>query len=442
MTAKRRRWPIWARLALSFLAVALGALVLLTALVLGAATRDLTRLLEEEQDQTMEVVADALAGAWSEAAGWNGTDLEPALAIATAGGAHTTVRDSAGRIVAETPTTPGTGRSIASPVTVGDVGAVGSVQLTFASGGLPSPQRHLRDALVGQVAVSAGLAALLALTVSVIVSRRITRPLSILTSTVERMATGDRLARVGTLDASGELRQLSATFDQMADAVAREDGLRRALTADIAHELRTPLTILQGTLEALVEGVVEATPAQLASLHDEAMRLTRIIADFETLAAADAAALTLRREPADLADVARRAVASLAPQFAAAGLHVSSQLCPVEVEGDADRLRQVVTNLLTNALKFTPSGGEVIVTVERAAGGARLVVSDTGVGVDADDLPRVFDRFWRGGEERDAFGSGVGLTVVAELVRAHGGDVSMDSEPGRGTAVTVTLPSR
>jgi two-component system sensor histidine kinase BaeS len=212
------------------------------------------------------------------------------------------------------------------------------------------------------------------------------------------------------------------------------------LTADIAHELRTPLTILQGTLEGLVEGMVESTPSQLSSLHDETIRLTRIVSDLETLAAADAAALTLSRKTIDVADVARRAAAALEVQFGAVGLELRTSLPPTPVAADPDRLRQVVSNLLTNALKFTPAGGSVTMAVRSVGDHVELSVSDTGVGIAEADLPRVFDRFWRGTHEGGAFGSGIGLTVVAELVRAHGGTVTVESELGRGTTMLVTLP--
>jgi two-component system, OmpR family, sensor histidine kinase BaeS len=309
----------------------------------------------------------------------------------------------------------------------------------FAARGLTSAGRHLRDALVGTVATGAGLAALLALAMAVIVSRRITRPLVALTRTAQAMEGGDRAARVGDVAAPGELGELARAFDRMAEALAEEDSLRRALVADVAHELQKPLAILQGTLEGMADGVVKTTPAQLSSLHDDVLRLGRIVEDLETLAAAEAAGLSLDTRPVDLAEVAGSAAIQMRPQFEAAGLHLDSNLAPVVVEGDGDRLHQVVMNLLTNALKFTPAGGRVRLEVAGNGSTARLTVADTGSGIPAADLPRVFDRFWRGAHT-GAAGSGIGLTVVAELARAHRGTVDVESEPGQGTRVSVSLP--
>jgi two-component system sensor histidine kinase BaeS len=227
----------------------------------------------------------------------------------------------------------------------------------------------------------------------------------------------------------------------MADAVDREDRLRRGLVADVAHELRTPLALLQATLEAMTDGVVEATPAQLSALHDDVLRLGRIVEDLETLAHAEAASLRLEPHPVDLAEVAAGGVESLRPHFEAAGLQILSNVAPVIVEGDRQRLRQVVTNLLTNALKYTPHGGRVEVRVSAHAGVAHLEVSDTGPGIPPDELPHVFRRFWRGDAARDVTGSGIGLTVVAEVVRAHRGTVLVESPLGGGTRVVVMVPA-
>jgi two-component system sensor histidine kinase BaeS len=229
----------------------------------------------------------------------------------------------------------------------------------------------------------------------------------------------------------------------MADALALEDSLRRIQVADVAHELRTPLTVLQATLEAMADGVVAVTPGQLASVHDDVLRLIKIVENLEALAAADATGLVLQPGPVDLADVAARALAMLRPRFEAADLGLEASLTPVTVLGDADRLHQVVTNLLTNALKFTPAGGRV--QVETGPGGdpdarsAHLSVSDSGAGIPPDELPHVFDRFWRGSQAGRVAGSGIGLTVVQRLVEAHQGTVSIESRLGEGTRVVLTL---
>jgi two-component system sensor histidine kinase BaeS len=259
------------------------------------------------------------------------------------------------------------------------------------------------------------------------------------------MGRGERAARVGDVAAPGELRELATAFDQMADSRDRQDQLRRDLVADVAHELRTPVAVLQAGHEALLDGITEPTPDQLASLRDEVLRLARMVGDLQTLAAADAAALHLTRRPRDLASIAAAAADSLAAQFDAAGITLERRLTAVGIDADQRWLHQVVTNLLTNALKFTPEGGRV--TIAAGPGGSKgadavLTVTDTGSGIPADELPRIFDRFWRGRQAAQLSGSGIGLAVAAELARAHDGQLTALSEVGHGTQMTLTVPRR
>jgi two-component system sensor histidine kinase BaeS len=213
------------------------------------------------------------------------------------------------------------------------------------------------------------------------------------------------------------------------------------LTADVAHELRTPVTILAGHCEAMLDGVAEPSREHVASLYEEVLRLNRVIEDLEALASAEAAGLRLERSRIGLADVVRGALDLLAPQFEAAEIALDARLDPeVAVDGDATRLGQVVRNLLANALKFTPAGGRVAVEVSAGPEGAVLAVRDTGPGIPEDELPRVFDRFWRGRRAGGTPGSGIGLAVVDELVRAHGGSVEVGNAEGGGTVFGVTLP--
>ena len=307
--------------------------------------------------------------------------------------------------------------------------------------GLGAADRGLKTALLRAIAGAAGLAALLALLTGLAVARRITRPVIRLIAVTRAMAAGDRAARVGEIRAAVELRELAAAFDQMAGTLDRQEQIRRDLVADVAHELRTPIAILQAGHEALLDGVAEPTPAELGSLRDEVLRLARMVGDLQTLAAADAAALNLTRSQADLAGLAAAAADSLARRFEAAGITLDRELAASPVLADPHWLHQVITNLLTNALKFTPAGGRVTISTERSGSDAILRVTDTGVGISAEDLPRIFDRFFRGQQAAQISGSGIGLAVAAELAQAHGGRLAAASEPGHGTQVTLSLPS-
>jgi signal transduction histidine kinase len=226
----------------------------------------------------------------------------------------------------------------------------------------------------------------------------------------------------------------------MADTLDHEDKIRRDLVASVAHELRTPVAVLQAGHEALLDGVTEPSPEELGSLRDEVLRLARMVDDLQTMAAADAAVLQLTRERHDLAGIAGSAADSLARTFEAGEVTLHRQLAPAPVLADERWLHQVVTNLLGNALKFTPAGGTVTIRTRQDGPSAVLEVADTGVGIPADELPRIFDRFWRGHAAVQTSGSGIGLAIAAEIVRAHGGTLTAASEPGEGTRLTLTLP--
>jgi two-component system sensor histidine kinase BaeS len=242
----------------------------------------------------------------------------------------------------------------------------------------------------------------------------------------------------------GELGELALAFDSMADTVARSERDRRNLTADVAHELRTPLAALQAGLEELRDGLVEPTPEGLAGLHDQSLRLGRVVSDLAELSAVEASDVPARRAEVDLTQVARDELAVRESHLRASGLAVGSRLddCPpVLVRGDSDRLHQAVGNLLANAARYCRAGDEVTLVVRSEADQAVLDVIDSGPGIPADELPHIFDRLWRGSAARQVAGSGIGLAVAREIVVAHGGTIEAVSPEGAGTTVTIRLPS-
>ena len=429
------------RLALAFLGVALAAVALLAGLIAAFAATDVSALADRQRTELTSAITVAAAAAWDRNDSWDSADLSPALDLAAQTGADVQIRDLAGRVVASSPgftaqaTVPQYRRAVMVRST-----RVGQAVVRFTGAGLGGADRGLEVALLRAISGAAGLAALVALLTGLAVARRITRPVERIIAVTRAMSRGERTARVGQVAAPGELRELAEAFDQMADAMARQEQLRRDLVADVAHELRTPVAVLQAGHEALLDGVTEPTPDQLASLRDEVLRLARMVGDLQTLAAADAAALHLSRRRCDLAGLAGEAADSLGGQFEAAGITLERRLAGADVLADPRWLHQVITNLLTNALKFTPGGGRVIVCAGPAGPDAVLTVTDTGSGIPADELPHIFDRFWRGRQAAQTSGSGIGLAVAAELTQAHGGTLTAGSEPGRGTEMTLTLP--
>ena len=256
------------------------------------------------------------------------------------------------------------------------------------------------------------------------------------------MASGNSSVRVGNVRGVPEVRELSAAFDQMADSVSTEALQRRDMAADLAHELRAPIAVLQAGLEAMQDGLAEPTPENLDSLRDEVVRLAQMTDDLRVLASGHEADLKVELATHDLAAIAAETADSLASSFEAANVSLELQLAPVNVLADARRIHEVAVNLLSNAVKFTPAGGKVTLETGPAVNAqfAMLRVSDTGIGIPAEELPYVTQRFFRGKRAAEVSGSGIGLAIVDQIARLHHGRMLIVSEPARGTQVTVMLP--
>jgi two-component system sensor histidine kinase BaeS len=446
---RRGMGPLGHRLLLAFVLVALSSVVVLTIAALVGTARGLAATEEADRATASTAVASAAADAYARAGGWAGADLARADTLAAESGARLVVLDGDGLVVTSPDGAgmgPGMGMGgmasgrgyVVTPVVV-DGQTVGTVRLGFGT-----PTSGAAQQIAWTWILAAALAALAAaLGMSWFVTGRIARPLARLTGTARAFAAGDRSARSTPADATapGELGELARAFDLTAEQVERSELARRRMAADLAHELRTPLAALQAGLEELRDGLVEPDDARLEALHGQSLRLGRVVEDLAELSAAETAALSLRRAPVDLTRVAQDAVAAARPVLDSTGLHLTTRLSDaVVVEGDSDRLHQVVSNLLVNTARHCRAGDVVAVSIDRTASWASLVVSDTGPGIAATDLPFVFDRLWQGQADRDVAGSGIGLAVVRELVAAHGGTVRVDSDGLHGTTFTVELP--
>ncbi|MEU9199349.1 ATP-binding protein [Streptomyces sp. NPDC048332] len=290
------------------------------------------------------------------------------------------------------------------------------------------------------VAVAGGVA-LAAVVAALILSRAVLRPVRALTAAARGLGGGDLEHRV-PVSGRDEIAELGRAFNRMADFLQGAEERQRRMTGDIAHELRTPLANLRGYLEALQDGFVEPTPELLDSLHEEAMLQQRIVDDLQDLALAEAGVLTYHREVADLRDVldASRTAHRAASERAGVALELTAPR-PVRAEIDADRLRQVVGNLVGNALRATAPGGTVALELRQDGRTAVIRVRDTGRGIPEEHLPHLFDRFWRADPARGRAtgGSGLGLAIARQIVTDHRGTITVESTVGTGTTFVVSL---
>jgi two-component system sensor histidine kinase BaeS len=432
-----------ARLALAFVAVALAAIAV-NAVIFGElfhsdVGRDLAK-----QESSLGAAAALTAGAAYQGVGWAHADLAPVFTLARFSGTAVQIRNDSGRLIGSSRRfaafPPRHARSV--PVIVRGR-RVGRVAVRYSAGAIGSMARGFESKTWRPRLIASGIAALIALVVSLIVARAITRPLEEMLQAVRARGAGRRFVRIERIRGVGVLRELLETFNQASRAVDERDRLQRNLVADVAHELRTPVAVLQASHEAMIDGVTEPTPDNLESLREEVLRLARMVDDLQRLAAAEAAALQLRLVPHDLSAVAAEAAGKLLDAFATAGVALEQQLASAMVRCDAARMREVVSNLLTNALKFTPQGGRVLLESGPVDGTglARVRVSDSGIGIPVHELPHVTGRFFRGARSYEmAAGSGIGLTIVDKLVQAHCGELTIASEQDTGTQVTIVLP--
>jgi histidine kinase len=302
----------------------------------------------------------------------------------------------------------------------------------------------------GAIFLAAGASALVALTVSVLISHRVVSPVRRMMLASRRIAEGhysERVVITGdvALDERDELGQLALSFNQMASRLERTEAIRRQLLGDVAHELRTPLTSIKGYMEGLIDGVVPAEAETFQKVAAEAERLQRLVRDLQELSRIEAGAYELKREPADAALLAREAASHLQRQFAEKGVTLRLELAEglPALSVDRDRLQQVLLNLLGNALQYTPAGGSVRLSLAREGGGLRVSVADTGIGIAPEHLSHLFDRFYRVDRSRSraSGGTGIGLTIAKHLVEAHGGRIWAESGgPGQGSTFHFTLP--
>ena len=321
-----------------------------------------------------------------------------------------------------------------------------TVGYVMASGAIPRrdpfQEQYVRRTNQNLLFAGAG-AAVLAILLGVVLARSLTRPLKELKEATQAMAEGQLGLQV-PIRTRDELGALAESFNTMSVKLAHENQLRRQMTADIAHDLRTPLSVLSGYIEAMRDGVLKPQPDRFDTMYLEMEHLKLLVEDLRTLSLADAGELSLQPQPVQAGDLLHRAEEFFRHAAALQQVELVSQIEPglPLVTVDAERMVQVLENILSNALRYTPVGGKIELSAAAERDGVRLTVRDNGPGIAAEDLPFIFNRFYRGDKARvdDQGESGLGLAIAKAILEAHGGNISVESEPGQGTTFRIFLP--
>ncbi|WP_031313924.1 ATP-binding protein [Caldanaerobacter subterraneus] len=287
------------------------------------------------------------------------------------------------------------------------------------------------------------IAIFIALTISIYVSNYITKPLINITEVAKKLEKGDFTAKVYDIPKEDELFKLTAAINHLGESLKNQEILRKQMTSDIAHELRTPLTTLQSHIEAMLDGVWEPTHERLKSLNEEVLRLINIVKDLETLNKFESDMLKLNKIKFDASELVKSILTNFEASFAEKEQEVVKNIEDnIMLFGDKDRIAQVFVNLISNSNKYTPVGGKIKIDFYKDGDYAVFIVEDNGMGISKDDIPFIFERFYRGekSRNRETGGSGIGLSIAKAIVLAHGGEISVESEINKGSKFTVKIP--
>jgi two-component system OmpR family sensor kinase/two-component system sensor histidine kinase BaeS len=462
---------LWIQLTLAFSLVAAATVLIVGLLANRQVNADFRQFLTQSQLQDSGIVAE-LTAYYEAHGGWEGVE---SILISLAekqtpgrhgrmmgrGGARLILADIDGQVLyADAGDAVGTltrqELEAALPV-IWQNQAVGYLLLRGSGMGvMPMAAQHFLTQVNAALLQAGLIAAIVGVLAGIIIARGLTAPLGQLADAARRIARGDRSPRV-PVTGSAEIAKVGQTFNDMAASLQRAEQLRRNMVADVAHELRTPLTVIQGNLRALLDDVYPLDKAEIATIYDETVMLSRLVGDLRELAQAEVGQLPLTVRPTEVTPLIERIAALFAERAAAQGvtlaIDMESQLPPALA--DPERVLQVLHNLLANALRYTPAGGSMSITaglvgdyslqktpISNLQSPILICIADTGPGIAPEDTAHVFERFWRAEPSRSRAhgGSGLGLAIAKQLVEAHGGQIGVESTPGQGSRFWFTLP--
>lgn len=445
------------KITMTMVALAVGGILLTTAFSNMALTWNFNRYLQNAQEEQNRRILETLAELYGEATSWMAV-RRSTMYVGSTTGTQIRVFDTDGRLIADSlqgmvrMQGPGMrwerakqqrGRSYEYPLYVQNH-LVGTVEIThLGQQGLLTGEAIVFRRAVRDTALLTGLILIfLAIPAGNALARRLTGRFAGLTAAAEKWGQGRFDTRVG-VEGDDELAVLAETMNRMASRLEEQSKLRKKLTGDISHELRTPLTTVQSYLEAFLDGVMEPDKKNMHAILDESHRLGRLVNDLQALTDTELGEKNINLVPLDIAAFSGREAERIRPLLLqkGIGLHVELENGPVTVLADETLLARILGNLLVNAYKYTPEGGRITVSVFSLEDDAGVAVADTGIGIEAEHLPHIFERFYRADPSRTRAtgGSGIGLAIVKEMAEAMGGYVQVESEPGRGSTFRVYL---
>ena len=448
-----RIWhTLWFRITASFLLVAVVGIVVVAALANQATTVGFQTFLSEDQAAQWRGLQTQLTQFYEQQRSWDGVDTilnDAQPGRGQGGGTSLVLLDEFGDQIAIA------GGQRGNPASVSDAdlqleiegnGRIVATLLIREPGGQGSRAGEQYLETVNQAIWLGGVAAIVvALLLGVLLAGRLTQPLRQLTHASQELAAGE-LGKQVTIQSQSEVGELAAGFNKMSAALAASENQRQQMLADIAHELRTPLSISRSHIEAMLDGVFDMTPDNLAVIHEETLLLGRLVEDLRTLSLAEAGQLSLNLGEVDLIDLTTQAVAAFEPLAEAEGVALTAVLppTPVQINADPDRIQQVLGNLISNALRHATKENDnptVKVSLSRNDNGAQLRIADNGAGLSPTAIAHVFDRFWRedSARHREGGGSGLGLAICKAIVEMHNGRISLESTPGEGAMFIINF---
>lgn len=453
------------KLSISYVAVALICIILISIFTTLFVYKHFEEYVKQNTEQKNREIVTTLSGQYMGNGKWNTKVIETIGVSSMENGIILKVKDINGNIIWDAKThnngmcqriiehmsnnasrIPGRGKSgyTEVPYTINyNLNKVGTVEIgTYGDNYLNEHDIAFINDLYNLLWAVGIFSLILSLLFGTVMSKRLVSPIARVINTAKAISKGFYSDRIKEKSNTREINQLTVTINDLAENMEKQEILRKRLTGDVAHELRTPLATLQSHLEAMMDGIWPADSERLKSCHEEIVRISKMVGDLEKLARYESENFVLNMDTFDITELAKRQIHNFENEFLSKGLELKLTGADCRVYADKDKISQVLVNLLSNALKYTPEGGMVVINIQYNDVNTEISVTDNGPGIPGEDLPYIFERFYRADKSRNKLtgGSGIGLTICKSIVLAHGGSIYVQSNIGKGTKFTFTIP--